>query len=313
MYLHYVIEDTGRRRFTVGAGIGQAQGELQQGLDRIKERMVESPHKDELQQGLDRIKERMIISGIANSNDHTDEMAFKAINDAAGISGVVPTLLVYGALPQLSEYDAPAPSVSQRSGALKKATAEIQKLRAKRQVENALNTRNGPSTNDIHELTLNADVLVWREGNTGQLGGLQGPYKLVAMEGESCVLVESWLPRSGTYRATHRSWSNYPQTSVILRSASVGDQLWQRAQPILFLPSYGSYSSTCRIKHPRCCKRHQERLRRGRTRRTRHLEATGLHRRRQRKRRPSMIASCSTRTRGRGRKLLLRLSRFRNS
>jgi hypothetical protein len=89
----------------VGAGIGQAQGELQQGLDRIKE--------------------RMIISGIANSNDHTDEMAFKAINDTAGISGIVPTLLVYGALPRLSEYGAPAPSVSQRSAALKKATAEI--------------------------------------------------------------------------------------------------------------------------------------------------------------------------------------------
>lgn len=100
-----VMEERGRRRFTVGAGIGQAQGELQQGLDRIKE--------------------RMIISGIANSNDHTDEMAFKAINDTAGISGIVPTLLVYGALPRLSEYGAPAPSVSQRSAALKKATAEI--------------------------------------------------------------------------------------------------------------------------------------------------------------------------------------------
>jgi hypothetical protein len=34
------------------------KGELQQGLDRIKERMVESPHKGEVQ-GLDRIKERM--------------------------------------------------------------------------------------------------------------------------------------------------------------------------------------------------------------------------------------------------------------
>jgi hypothetical protein len=105
------------------------------------------------------------IKGI--SKEMALQMAFKALNDTAGISGIVPTLLVYGALPRLSEYDAPAPTVSQRSMALKKATAEIQKLRVKRQVEDALNARNGPSTNDIHELALNSDVLVWREGNTG--------------------------------------------------------------------------------------------------------------------------------------------------
>jgi hypothetical protein len=105
------------------------------------------------------------IKGI--SKEIALQMAFKALNDTAGISGIVLTLLVYGALPRLSEYDAPAPTISQRSIALKKATAEIQKLRAKRQVEDALNARNSPSTNDIHELALNSDVLVWREGNTG--------------------------------------------------------------------------------------------------------------------------------------------------
>jgi hypothetical protein len=39
-------------------------------------------------------------------------MAFKALNDTVGISGIVPTLLVYGALPRLSEYDAPVPTIS---------------------------------------------------------------------------------------------------------------------------------------------------------------------------------------------------------
>jgi hypothetical protein len=38
--------------------------------------------------------------------------------------------------------------------------AEVQKLRAKRQVNDALNMRNGPNTLDIHELALNSDVLV---------------------------------------------------------------------------------------------------------------------------------------------------------
>jgi hypothetical protein len=44
------------------------------------------------------------------------------------ISGIVPTLLVYSALPRLSEYNTPAPTISQYSMALKKVIAEIQKL-----------------------------------------------------------------------------------------------------------------------------------------------------------------------------------------
>ena len=73
--------------------------------------------------------------------------------------------------------------------------AEVQKLRAKRQVNDALYTRNGPNTLNIHELPLNSDVLVWRE-----LGAWKGPYKLVSMDGELCILA---LPYSNTtFRAT---------------------------------------------------------------------------------------------------------------
>ena len=116
------------------------------------------------------------------------QMAFKAINDSAGPDGLIPTLLVYGAYPRLAETDTLAPSVSQRALAVKKAMIEIQKLRAKRQVMDALNTRNGPNTTSIHELTLNSDVLVWREGNAGQNGTWKGPYKLISTDGESSVL-----------------------------------------------------------------------------------------------------------------------------
>jgi hypothetical protein len=52
-------------------------------------------------------------------------MAFKAINDTIGPNGLVPTLLVYGALPRMVEYDAPLPTITQRSVALKKAMLEI--------------------------------------------------------------------------------------------------------------------------------------------------------------------------------------------
>jgi hypothetical protein len=77
---------------------------------------------------------------------------------------------------------------------------EIQKLRAKRLVADALGIRNGPSTTGLHDLTINSDVLVWREGNTGQPGSWEGLYKLVAINGEDCVL--ALLRGNTTFRST---------------------------------------------------------------------------------------------------------------
>jgi hypothetical protein len=79
----------------------------------------------------------------------------------------VPTLLVFGVYPRIAKSDPPVPTVIQRAAAIKRAMAEIYKIRAKRQVTEALCTRNGPRTNDIYSLPLNSEVLVWREGNTG--------------------------------------------------------------------------------------------------------------------------------------------------
>ena len=120
------------------------------------------------------------------------QMAFKAINDTAGPDGLIPTLLVYGAYPRITEYDPPSPTTTQRAMAIRKAMAELQKIKAKQQVANALNQRNGPITTSVKDLPLNSDVLVWREGNTGQSGSWKGPYKLLRIEGESCVIA---LPR----------------------------------------------------------------------------------------------------------------------
>jgi hypothetical protein len=59
-------------------------------------------------------------------------MAFKAINNTAGLGGLVPTLLVFRAYPQMVKSDALSPLVTQRATAIKKAMVEIQKLQAKR-------------------------------------------------------------------------------------------------------------------------------------------------------------------------------------
>jgi hypothetical protein len=128
------------------------------------------------------------------------QMAFKAINDTAGPDGIVPTLLVFGAYPRLVENDAPSQTVSHRATVLKKAMEEVRKLRAKRQVNDALNQRNGPSTLAIKDLPLNSDVLVWRETPGNKTGQWTGPFTLLGTDKEDCIVT---LPSGPTtFRST---------------------------------------------------------------------------------------------------------------
>jgi hypothetical protein len=125
------------------------------------------------------------------------QMAVKAINDIAGPDGITPTLLVFGTFPRMSELNPPAPSIAQRATAIKKAMAEITKLRATRQVNDALRTRNGPRTENLHSLPLGSDVLVWRIHHKEW----EGPYKLVSICGEIATLE---LPNGPTqFRTIH--------------------------------------------------------------------------------------------------------------
>ena len=90
-------------------------------------------------------------------------MAVKAINDSAGPDGIVPTLLVFGAYPRMTEMDAPSPSVTKRAEAIRAATKEVRRLQAERQVKDALAMRNGPNTTSTLSLPILSEVRVWRE------------------------------------------------------------------------------------------------------------------------------------------------------
>ncbi len=72
----------------------------------------------------------------------------------------MPTLLVFGVFLRITELDALLPNISQRAAALQKAIEEVKRLRAKRQVDDALNTRNGLKVDAVHDLSLNSPVLV---------------------------------------------------------------------------------------------------------------------------------------------------------
>ena len=62
-------------------------------------------------------------------------MAVKAVNNTASPDGLVPTLLVYGAYPRISNLDPPAPSITEQAAAIWKAMADIVKLQVTKRVE----------------------------------------------------------------------------------------------------------------------------------------------------------------------------------
>jgi hypothetical protein len=120
------------------------------------------------------------------------QIAVKAINDIASPNRLVPTLLVFRAYPRLTDTDS-TPTITERALAICKAIDEITKIRSQNQVKEALRQRNGPNTSAIHNTPLNSDVLVWREGNTGQSGKWTRPFKLLRIDRETCRVQ---LPRS---------------------------------------------------------------------------------------------------------------------
>lgn len=87
-------------------------------------------------------------------------MAVKAVNETVDPSSLVFTLLVFSIYLRMHIFNSQAVSVSQQTVAIKHAIDEVWKIRAERQVSNALNTRNGLLINDLHDLLLNSNVVI---------------------------------------------------------------------------------------------------------------------------------------------------------
>ena len=58
------------------------------------------------------------------------QMSFKALNDSVGPNSLVSTLLVFGAYPRMTDMDAPSPTITQRSIAMRKAMEEVRRAYA---------------------------------------------------------------------------------------------------------------------------------------------------------------------------------------
>ena len=138
----------------------------------VKNVLVEAHHSIEM---IERYHESLrrvysiIISKISDvAFDLALQMIFKAINDFVESNELVSTMLVFDAYSKMSESDTFSSTISQRALAMRKAMNELRKNTANRQINDALNTRNGSSTKAIHNLSLNFEVLMFREKNTGQ-------------------------------------------------------------------------------------------------------------------------------------------------
>lgn len=108
------------------------------------------------------------------------QTAEKSMNDS---NGLVPTLLVYGTLPRLGlPIHKPIPGTYESAQTVAKATSEISRYFAIRQVRVALRARNRRNVQTIHETPLGTHILV----NRRKEKSWDEPFKLLNREGETC-------------------------------------------------------------------------------------------------------------------------------
>lgn len=67
------------------------------------------------------------------------QIAVKAINNISSFNGLVPTLLIFGAYSCILKFYFPTSIISQRATAIKNTMKKVQKVKAERQLANALN------------------------------------------------------------------------------------------------------------------------------------------------------------------------------
>lgn len=141
-----------------------------------------------------------IIKHDALDTPDTDalHMAVKLVNDSIGAHGLIPTLLAYGSLSRLGfPKDPSQPSMYKRASAVRKATKEISKIYAQRQVTAAIKSQHHPNVQPIHETCIGQPVLV----NSTTLQAWNRQFRLLEVSGEFSRVQ---LPRGkATFCTTH--------------------------------------------------------------------------------------------------------------
>jgi hypothetical protein len=134
----------------------------------IKMISVETHHSVEMMkryhESLRRIYSIIIAEMLTIDFESALQMSFKTLNDSVELDDLISTLLMFEAYFRMTD-DVSSSTITQRAIAMRKAMNEVKRLVTIRQMNDALNTRNEPSITSIHDLSLNSQVLVFREGN----------------------------------------------------------------------------------------------------------------------------------------------------
>jgi hypothetical protein len=150
----------------------------------------------------------------------------KGVATGRANKSVIPTLQDLLAQAQ----DSP-PEWEIRAEAIQKAMKALRKIAAERAATEALNIRNEPPTEDILELPLQSEVMVWREKK-----GWQGPYKVIPTEGYEVTV--NMVNGPTTFRTTvvKRYYRNEDTENGNLAADTMTNHQTPAAEPIVRLP-----------------------------------------------------------------------------
>jgi hypothetical protein len=132
----------------------------------VKEMPVEtynSVGKIERYHGFLRRAYKIIYNKLRDTKTSTEmslQMAVKTVNDSAGPDGIIPTLLVFGAYPRITNNSVLSLITTKRAEAIRKASNEVRRYYAKRHVEDVFRIRNSPDITVIFKLPIQSDVKV---------------------------------------------------------------------------------------------------------------------------------------------------------
>jgi hypothetical protein len=82
------------------------------------------------------------------------QMAVKTINDSVGPDGIIPTLLVFGAYPRMTNNSALSPTTTKRTETIRKTSNKVRWYYTKRHIKDALRIKNSPNTTAIFKLPI---------------------------------------------------------------------------------------------------------------------------------------------------------------
>ena len=106
---------------------------------------------------------KIIYNELRNTKTSTEvslQIAIKTVNDSAGPDGIIPTLLVFGAYPRMTNNSAPSPTTTKRTETIRKISNEVKQYYTKRHMEDAFRIRNNPDITTIFKLLIQSNIKV---------------------------------------------------------------------------------------------------------------------------------------------------------